>query len=384
MKGRLTISLLLPLLLIGCGDGNRQPADDLITVDVTANYPKKELILQDFMDVEYVPLETTDDFLVKGRVMDVGKNLIAVSNKKEGDILLFDRATGKALKKINCKGQGPEEYVLTYSLLLSEEKNEMFVNDPLSTKIQVYDLDGNYKRSITYNEMIIFVFYHYNEDYFLSEEICVPGNEGAANTFFLLSKQDGSMKEIDIPYEKRKSVVIAKQQGEMSLTTSPQNGFIVPFQNGWALTEPSADTIYLYQPDNSIHPFMVRTPSVQAMTPEVFLFPGVLTDRYYFMQAVKKEYDFEKDEGFPTTDLMYDKQEKKIYQYSLLNNDFREREENMFLRNLSNKIAFHATLEASDLIEANEKGRLNGKLKEIASKLDEESNPVIMLVKYKK
>lgn len=387
MKRRIAVSLLFPLLLVGCGGGNKQPveAGDLVAVDVTADYPKKELVLQDLMDVEYVPLETSDEFLVKGRVMDVGKKFIAVSNKKEGDILLFDRTTGKAMKKINRKGQGPEEYVLTYSLLLDEDKNEMFVNDPFSAKIQVYDLDGNYKKSISYNnKMIIFVFYHYNEDYFLAEEICVPGNEGSANTFFLLSKQDGSMKEIKIPYEKRKSVVLAKQEGEMAMTSSPQNGFIVPFQNGWTLAEPSADTVYLYRRDNSLRPFIVRTPSVQAMNPEVFLFPGVLTDRYYFMQTVKKEFDFDKDEGFPTTDLMYDKQEKKIYQYTLLNKDFKERKENMFLRNLSNKIAFHVALEASDLMEANEAGKLDGKLKKIASELDEESNPVIMLVRYKK
>lgn len=384
MKGRITISLLLTLLLAGCGSGNKQPADDLITVDVTANYPKRELILQDFMDVEYIPLETTDEFLVKGRVMDVSENLIAVANTKEGDILLFDRITGKTFKKINHKGQGPEEYVLIYSLLLNEDKNEMFVSDPLSSKIQVYDFDGNYKRSISYNKMIIFVFYHYNEEHFLCEEICVPGNEGSAKTFFLLSKQDGSMKEIKIPYEKRKSVVIAKQEGGMSLTSSPQNGFIVPYQNSWVLTEPSADTVYLYQPDHSIRPLITRIPSVQTMTPEVFLFPGVFTDRYYFMQTVKKEYDFEKEEGFPTTDLMYDKQKKKMYQITLLNNDYAGRKENMFLRNLSNKITFHATLDVSELMEANKKGKLNGKLKEITSKLDEESNPVIMLVKNKK
>ena len=350
MKGRITISLLLTLLLAGCGSGNKQPADDLITVDVTANYPKRELILQDFMDVEYIPLETTDEFLVKGRVMDVSENLIAVANTKEGDILLFDRITGKTFKKINHKGQGPEEYVLIYSLLLNEDKNEMFVSDPLSSKIQVYDFDGNYKRSISYNKMIIFVFYHYNEEHFLCEEICVPGNEGSAKTFFLLSKQDGSMKEIKIPYEKRKSVVIAKQEGGMSLTSSPQNGFIVPYQNSWVLTEPSADTVYLYQPDHSIRPLITRIPSVQTMTPEVFLFPGVFTDRYYFMQTVKKEYDFEKEEGFPTTDLMYDKQKKKIYQITLLNNDYAGRKENMFLRNLSNKITFHATLDVSELM----------------------------------
>lgn len=380
MKGRITISILLSFLLIGCGEANRQPVDDLITVDVTANYPKKELILQDFMDVEYVPLETTDEFLVKGRVMDVGKDLITVVNTKEGEVLLFDRATGKGVKNINHRGQGPEEYVLPFSVLLNEDKNELFVNDPFSSRIQVYDLEGNYKRTVSYNKQGAFVFYDYNEDYFLSEEIGVPGNEGPANSFFLLSKQDGSIKDIEIAYGKRKSVVIAKD----GLVNFPPNGFIVPFQNGWVLTEPSADTIYLYQPDNGVRPFMARVPSVQVMEPEVFLFPGVLTDRYYFMQTVKKEYDFGKDEGFPSTDLMYDRQEKKIYQYSLLNNDFKDRKEDMFLRNLSNKIAYQTVMDASSLIEANKDSKLNGKLKEIAGRLNEDDNPVVMLVEYKK
>ncbi|GEM_PF-4940917 len=40
-------------------------------------------------------------------------------------------------------------------------------------------------------------------------------------------------------------------------------------------------------------------------------------------------------------------------------------------------------LEAEYLIDAYKKGELKNKLKEIASTLDEESNPVIMLVKYK-
>ena len=42
------------------------------------------------------------------------------------------------------------------------------------------------------------------------------------------------------------------------------------------------------------------------------------------------------------------------------------------------------SLEASDLTEAYEKGQLKGRLKEIAATLDEEANPVIMLIKHKK
>ena len=41
--------------------------NELITVDVTKNYPEKELTLQDFMDVEYIPLETMMSLLPKAK-----------------------------------------------------------------------------------------------------------------------------------------------------------------------------------------------------------------------------------------------------------------------------------------------------------------------------
>jgi len=51
------------------------------------SYPKKELILQDFMEVEYIPLETTDDFITLGIVMAIGKEIILVRNRVgDGDI----------------------------------------------------------------------------------------------------------------------------------------------------------------------------------------------------------------------------------------------------------------------------------------------------------
>ena len=59
-------ALLVASLLFGCGDGKQKESDGLITVDVSKSYPKKELILQDLFDIEYVPLETTDEFVTAG------------------------------------------------------------------------------------------------------------------------------------------------------------------------------------------------------------------------------------------------------------------------------------------------------------------------------
>jgi len=54
------------------------------------------------------------------------------------------------------------------------------------------------------------------------------------------------------------------------------------------------------------------------------------------------------------------------------------------LRAGCSKLCVQNQLKAHELVEAYEKGQLKGKLKEIAATLDEESNPVIMLAKYKK
>ena len=139
-------------------------------------------------------------------------------------------------------------------------------------------------------------------------------------------------------------------------------------------------------------PFIVKTPPVQSMDPEIYLFAGVLTDRYYFMQTVKREYDFVKDTGFPSTELMYDKQENAIYEYVVYNDDFINKRPMSMVYEVpippvivnNDGIAFITRLDAADLVEAYKKGQLKGKLKEIAAKLDEESNAVIMLAKYKK
>ena len=76
------ISAVLLFALAGCGK-DKQSTNELITVDVTASYPKKELILQDFMDVEYIPLETKDDFICQGLVQSWNK-VVAIDEAKPG------------------------------------------------------------------------------------------------------------------------------------------------------------------------------------------------------------------------------------------------------------------------------------------------------------
>lgn len=394
MKRTLVNLLMILFVLAGCS-GCKQSAsqkEDLIEVDVTAKYPKKELILQDIMDVEYIPLESSNEFVTMGWLHAVGKEVIIVRNRNrssDGDIFIFDR-NGKALRKINHLGGGGEEYKFLLGVTLDEDNDEIFVNDHWSSKIQVYDLQGNFKRSFKHKEGSQYGMdiYNFDRDHLLCKDVAFDG-EGKENknTFLTISKQDGSVKkEIDIPYEQKVSSIVFLKGGNALMPI--RNRTLVPgYDNSWILMDNSSDMIYKLMPDYSMEPVIVRTPAIQSMKPGVFLYPAVFTDRYCFMQTVKAEWDWGTNRGHERVNLMYDKEENAVFEYVLHNADI-DNEQPVILTSEvtfgNNEIACVLKLEAHELVEAYGKGQLKGRLKEIASTMDEEANPVIMLVKYKK
>jgi hypothetical protein len=339
------------------------------------------------MEVEYIPLETNDEYITRGFVQDIDKDLIVVRNSYgDGDIFFFDR-NGKGLKKINRRGQGPEEYTNISRITFDKDKGEMFVID-YTNRVLVYDLDGKFKRSLKSEDFRFNYFYNFDEDNLIcndSRSMNTIDNKGN----IIISKQDGSItKEIHIPSEKKTliSITIRDEASNMVYRSYPPNFFaIIPYFDNWLLVDPSSDTIYRYSPDYNLTPHIVRIPSIHSMNPEVFLSLNTITDRYCFMQTIEKTYDFTKNDGYPTIDLIYDRQEKAIFEYIVFNDDFTTKQEvNIKQSVANNEIASWQILEAYQLVEDYKKGILKGKLKEIASTLKEDDNPVIMLVKHKK
>lgn len=383
-------TIILLAVISGCANGNKPSTDKLITVEVTkTDYPKKELILQDFMDVEYVALETNDEFLNQGFVQDIGKETILVKNRTgDGNIFVYDR-NGKALRVINHKGQGGEEYISTLNIRLDEDNGEIFINDHSRRKILVYDLNGKYKRSFNHKEGGGSIFYTEMFNYDNDNLICYD-EYNKEISFVIVSKQDGSItKEIKIPFKERLYLEQQKvdKESDMIYTVSP--GYyrtIIPFKGDWLLLDHSCDTIYSLLPDYSLHPSIVRTPPIRSMDPGVFLMLRQLSDHYYFFETIKNVYDFDTDRGFPKTFIMYDRQEKAFFNYTVYNGDYSTKKEIYmnWLRPVNHDIESWQPLEAHQLVESYEKGELKGKLKEIAATLNEESNPVIMLIKHKK
>lgn len=196
----------------------------------------------------------------------------------------------------------------------------------------------------------------------------------------LISKEDGSLvKEISIPFRKLATPVFT--QGELSIT--PIYYLTVPAQADYILTKTSADTIYRYTSDGVLAPFIARTPSIHEMETQVFLYPTWVTDRYIFMRTQKKEVDLKTFKGFPSTDLVYDKQDRSISESRLGFRDFEDKWFDLSSQPLNPEVPFCQSLAADELVEANKEGKLQGKLKEIVDKMDEDDNPVIVIIRCK-
>ena len=388
MKTLIYIETIFLLVMTSCGSDNAS-TDGFITVDVTkSSYsPKKELVLQDFMDVEYIPLETNDEFVNQGYVQAVGEKYIIVTNyRKDGDIFVYNR-NGKAIRKINHKGQGGKEYISFRTITLDEENNELFVNDHYAKKIVVYDLEGNFKRSFKQNDKGKSLFYWEIFNYDKENLICYDELNNEI-PFLLVSKQDGNItKEIKVPFKEKKVFIqLLKYEGGIR-TAGPGNySRITPFKGNWILLEPSSDTIYTLMPDCSLRPFIAKTPPVHTMNPEFYLILKLVSDRYYFMESIKNVYDFRKEEGFPKTYFVYDTQEKDFFSYIIYNGDYSYKKElyMVMFTPINAKGELWATIDAFDLCKDYKEGKLKGKLKDIAAKLGEDDNRVIMLVKPKK
>ncbi len=179
----------------------------LIKVDVTKKYPLKEIRLQDIADVEYVPLETNEEFLCDGKIRYVGDSLIFFQNKKDGNIFLFNR-DGRTLKKINHKGSGPEEYSGISYMMYDPDMEEVYVNNMWTLRVYVYNKDGVFQRSFPHQKGK-----HYFEmgSFNKKELLC----EAAEDSFLLISKKDGhKIKNLSIPYHKKIVLGYAERQSE--------------------------------------------------------------------------------------------------------------------------------------------------------------------------
>ena len=360
-----------------------------IRIDMNEVYPERTINLQEVANVKYIPLETTDDALFNGTLVHLSSQGIAGLNPKGGDILLFD-GNGKVITSFNHTGQGPNEYNKIYHLDVDWKQKEVYVQDNFRQKIRIYALNGNYLRTIqakgTMREDDMFNF----SDTHLIYSMLPEGKQfDPYQPVTLISKKDGST--ISLPFTKKEDTNVKATGGpfgNMKLMAKIANGLYKKGDEVY-VNEVTADIIYRVEKNHTLTPIIQRTPSYEVeQGKDFFLMLRGANKRYYFFKRQQALLEFQ---GNAATDpkstyIAYDRKSKEIVQPTFTNNDYPSQDIPMskILQCAGDTSQCYLLLEAFKLKEALEEGKLKGELKSIAEKLDEEDNPVLMVVEFKK
>lgn len=367
--------------------------DILKTIDVTKKYPHKNIILQDIADVEYISLETNKDVLLNndiGSVRLVSDSNIITVNHKSGYCYRFNRE-GEILSYFVHKGNGPAEYNNIVEAIVDEQKQEIYIYDyGMKYRIQVYTFYGEYKRTLPLQmKMSVDSPHNFQSEYILCNDLYGSRGKSFTKPYMLLSKETGKIQDVlDISFNKRiMPNFYLKKDEHTTMTVRLAYNSIIRYDDNYIIGDISSDTIYLYSKERSLKPLLTRVPSVYDMETPILLIPEFKTEKYFFLTTFVREFDFNTMTGLSDTQLIYDYTKGEIFEYVLINSDFPSQ---AFELNRAGtlSIRYNNTIcqivETDKLIEDIGKGKVYGKLKEMSSKLKEDDNPILMIVKFKK
>lgn len=367
-------------------DSTLSNTQDLLVLDITQK-PKKTIYIEDIADLEFIQLETNDSNLVSRSLPDLVSENYIVYHNQDGQVLVFSRQ-GKILHSFNHMGGGPEEYQSMMDILLDGNSTELYINDIIKSNIHVYSIDGTFKRHLplpkrffpdclmNYDENHLFC---YNSYYMDKPEKGMSKEEISQRDkpYYFISKQTGEITplEYEIPNRMGNQAFQIKDDGTLGDIYMTNIYPLARNTPDIMITEFTDDTLYSLK-DGKLLPVMVKESSTHKMTPPMMVGVDLFTDRYVFIDTCEKQFD----KNPKSTYMVYDKQSGDFYRlnsklYSIISplKGTVDLPRNTGICEVDNEF----------LLQDYKDGKLEGELKEIASKIKEDDNPVLMLIKFK-
>ena len=376
-------------------------ADEGFTIDLSISYPHKEIRLQSIAEIEYVALETTDDVL-----LDESFQLSSISDKyivgwqtKTNDVFVFNR-DGKAVTNFKKFGQSGTEYTRIYNILFDEKNEEIFIVDRSEIgRIQVYALNGEYKRTLNYsNGFSNLKAYNFDDETLLiyddderSQMIKLQiGTGGQTRTQFtdperpymLMSKTDGTViSELNIFIPERYALSFVGEN-TMALYRLPYNRY---HGQDFVIADMSSDTIYKFTKNRELTPLFIRKPSVSSSNPLIVWSSMFVTDKFSVLhRATKNESGRNAATAVSIDTLMHNLSTGEINKITFVNDDFPSARWTPTIG-----VQFHQINEVAGLMqmyslsEAYKEKKLKGNLEQLVATLQEDDNQIVMIVKFK-
>ena len=371
-----------------------EPFGGLPVFDLQGQYPKKEIIVQDLADV-YVALETGDSSLVGTRPILMTDSLIVTVNKKS-DVIFFDKS-GKYLHSFNHTGMSGEEYGdIVSGYCIDEKAREIFIYDGLQSRIQVYGYGGAYRRTLKLpkNRMFVFSIFEYDENFLFGEDyLFVDSQDGKypvnKTPYYKISKKDGKLTSIPITLKERIRDGLSYMIGDLGASVGLFMSPVARLGSDILIADYSLDTAYVYRDDHLI-PLTVRRNHTSENNIPILATVDVMTGRYLLWYTIVKDIDVKNNHVSDPVTYLYDRFTNEYCRVDLVNRDVVSAT-NIPAFQMRLSANYHVVPEnyaiqyypAEELIELNGQGKLKGELKEIASKLNDEDNPVLLIAKFK-
>lgn len=156
MKKRFSIRILLfPLFIIGCQSVNHNAEKQVISFDLK-EFPKVTTVkLSDlgFRNIEYIPLETTENSQIPRKInlqlwdkILVGRDYFII---KQFNTVLKFKKDGSFISKIGTTGRGPEEYQTCHDVEV-DENGQIYIVDGWKKKYFVYSENGDFIKTVNF------------------------------------------------------------------------------------------------------------------------------------------------------------------------------------------------------------------------------------------
>ena len=366
MKNFYFIAIVL-LILLSCSQEK-----GLTTIDLSKDYPKKEILLSEIADIQYVYMNEGNDYIYGGNPLYVSDHTFVFYS--EGSFLFFTK-DGQPKSKFNHQGNGPDEYDYFSKVVYDEANDELYI---LSEKrLIVYSSSGVHKRTIALllsDDKRITSMANYDNGSLLLFD---------SDNFVLISKADGSeLKRLDVSSgEKVKLYAINQDEQRVSVIASTQNQ-IVNYKDGLLLSDYSTDTVYFFNKNKELIPVLIKQPSIHSMDPVIYANAFVEATDYLFYRKITVKVQ---NGQLPSVYLMQNKKDGTVYEQEIKMDDFKGKHVEIAPEILtSSSHRGLVVLDLAELEEAYADGRLKGKLKELMEKIDRENgNNVYMLLTFK-
>jgi len=381
--------MLLFITITGCQfNSQKYKAGDLPVIDFSKDYPEKKLHFQDIADVEYVPLETTNDVLLgMANLRYVSDKYIVLYDLQQDKVFVFNR-NGKALSHFCHKGQGGQEYIGISNLFFDEKNEEIYVSDFSTYRLLVYSISGDYKRTIKYSNDFIFLYaYNFDDSTLLVYDYAINNTYNNKPPYMLMSKKDGSIvSNIDIRLPVRYTNRVIEEidmGGGQKGTTARSIDTWTNLHDGqdFILSEISSDTIYRFTRNRELTPMLVCTPSVHSSAPPRVWSVLLTTNKFIVLKITTLSL---KDDVSET--LMYEFETGQTYKPSFANDDFRGAlwYPGVAVVGIDTPKNMYASMVPAKFLRLFYKEmKSKGKFEKFEKMPDEDDNPGVMIVKFK-